>query len=126
MSMRQIITYIGEVHERLDALTKQIEALSKTIKERSEPAASYTIKQWRGMHSLSEAQYYKLRREGRGPRLMSVGSEGVRISRQADLDWIAEREHDRVAMADKIERRNKGYSERATALHVKRKRKLTD
>ena len=55
-------------------------------------AASFKLKKFLARNDLSESQYHKLRRQGRGPRVMSVGSCGVRISRQAERDWIAARE----------------------------------
>ena len=65
-------------------------ALANAVRESE--VGSYTLQQFRTRHKLSESQYHKLRRQGRGPRVMSVGDCGVRISRQADLDWIAARE----------------------------------
>jgi hypothetical protein len=55
-------------------------------------AASFTLKKFLARNDLSESQYHKLRRQGRGPRVMSVGSCGVRISRRAERDWIESRE----------------------------------
>ena len=55
-------------------------------------AASFTIKKFRARHGLSERQYFKLKSEGRGPREMLIGNVGKRISRAAELDWIAARE----------------------------------
>jgi len=65
-------------------------ALADAVRESE--VGSYTLEQFRARHRLSESQYHKLRRQGRGPRVMSVGDCGVRISRQADLDWTAARE----------------------------------
>jgi hypothetical protein len=59
---------------------------------RESEAASFKLKKFLARNDLSESQYHKLRRQKRGPRVMSVGSCGVRISRQAELDWIAARE----------------------------------
>jgi hypothetical protein len=52
---------------------------------------------------MSEAQYHKLKRDGRGPRVMSTGSMGVRISRAAEADWImqCEREAEQRKVAAK-------------------------
>jgi hypothetical protein len=54
--------------------------------------SSYTLTEWRKRHNLSEGQYHKLRRQGRGPRTMSTGDIGVRISVEADRDWVRARE----------------------------------
>ena len=64
--------------------------LAKLVEDHD--AASFTIKRFRQRHGLSESQYHKLQREGRGPREMSVGVAGKRISRAAELAWIADRE----------------------------------
>jgi hypothetical protein len=72
-----------------DALTT-LAALTNAAREGE--TGSYTLNQFRARHKLSESQYHKLRRAGRGPRTMRTGSVGVRISREAELDWIAARE----------------------------------
>jgi hypothetical protein len=61
---------------------------------------SYTLEQFRTRHKLSESQYHKLRRQGRGPRVMSVGDCAVRISRQADLEWTVARETEAEAATE--------------------------
>jgi hypothetical protein len=86
------------------------EQLSDVLATLSRPAnaaresetASFTLKMFLARNQLSESQYHKLRRQGRGPRVMSVGSCGVRISRQAELDWIAAREIEAEAAAKEI------------------------
>jgi hypothetical protein len=62
-------------------------------------AGSYTIREFSARNRLSESQYHKLRREGRGPRLMSTGSVGKRISAQAEDDWVKAREAEAAAEA---------------------------
>ncbi|AZG75902.1 transcriptional regulator [Methylocystis rosea] len=36
---------------------------------------------------MSQSAYYELKRKGRGPREMRIGSKGVRISREAAQEW---------------------------------------
>jgi hypothetical protein len=68
-------------------------ALARLVKLADEgDAASFSITQFCKRHHLPESQYHKLRSEGRGPRTMRTGSVGVRISREAEADWIAARE----------------------------------
>jgi hypothetical protein len=81
---------IAELRDELRRVVQMLELL--VCVARKSEVGSYTIKQFRTRHKLSDSQYHKLRRQRRGPRVMSVGSVGVRISHQADLDWIAERE----------------------------------
>jgi hypothetical protein len=73
-------------------------ALANAVRESE--VGSYTLEQFRTRHKLSESQYHKLRRQGRGPRVMSVGDYGQRISLQADLDWTVEREAEAEAEAE--------------------------
>jgi hypothetical protein len=56
--------------------------------------ASFTIEEWSERHGISVSQYHKLRRTGRGPRTMASGDVGVRISRDADAEWILARERE--------------------------------
>ena len=60
---------------------------------------SFTLKEFQRRHHLSESQFFKLCREGQGPRLMRVGAVGKRVSREADRDWIAAREQEAKAAA---------------------------
>jgi hypothetical protein len=82
-----------DIAELRDELRRVGEMLAFLVNAASEgEAGSYTLKQFLARHRLPESQYHKLRRTGRGPRTMRTGSVGVRISHQAELDWIAERE----------------------------------
>jgi hypothetical protein len=78
----------GQLSDVLATLAALVNAARESERER----ASFTLKEFRARHRLPESQYHKLRRQGRGPRVMNVG--GVRISREAERDWIAERETD--------------------------------
>lgn len=81
---------IAALKRQLSDVLAAIVGLANAASE-GEPA-SFTVKIFLARNHLSESQYHKLRRQGRGPRVMSVGSCGVRISRHAELDWIAARE----------------------------------
>jgi hypothetical protein len=88
---------IAEVKALLTTMVEALGVLSKAITE-PEPA-SFTIAEFRKRHRLSESQYHKLKREGRGPRTMATGSVGVRISREADAAWVREREEEAAEAA---------------------------
>jgi hypothetical protein len=82
-----------DIAELRDELRLVVQLLAILVNAASEgEAASFKLKKFLTRNDLSDSQYHKLRRQGRGPRVMSVGSCGVRISRQAELDWIAARE----------------------------------
>lgn len=55
------------------------------------PAAWYTIRTFCEAHKLSQAMYFKLKGEGRGPREIAVGSRRF-ITFEAAADWRAARE----------------------------------
>jgi hypothetical protein len=80
----------AELRDELRRVVQMLELLVWVA--RGGEATSFTLKNFLARNHLSESQYHKLRRQGRGPRVMSVGSCGVRISRQAELDWIVARE----------------------------------
>src|SRR6516164_8957731 len=91
-SVKQNIATL-DIAELRDELRRVGEMLAILVNAASEgEAASFKLKKFLARNHLSESQYHKLRRQGRGPRVMSVGSCGVRISRHAELDWIAARE----------------------------------
>jgi hypothetical protein len=81
---------IAALRRQLSDVLATLAALANAARESE--TASFTLKKFLARNQLSESQYHKLRRQGRGPRLMSVGSCGVRISRRAERDWIAARE----------------------------------
>ena len=88
---------IAELRDELHRVGEMLAFLVNAAREGE--AGSYTLKQFLARHKLSESQYHKLRRTGRGPCTMRTGSVGVRISRQAELDWIAAREQEAEAAA---------------------------
>jgi hypothetical protein len=91
---------IAELRDELRRVVQMLAALAKAASEGER--SSFTLKEFQRRHNLSESQFFKLCREGHGPRLMSVGSVGKRVSREADRDWIAAREIEAEAGARKI------------------------
>jgi hypothetical protein len=86
---------IAALREQLGDISTKLDALAKAVGEADR--GSFTIKEFLRRNHLSETAYHTLRREGRGPRTMATGNVGVRISRQAELDWIKEREDEAAA-----------------------------
>jgi hypothetical protein len=52
---------------------------------------SWTIDEFCERNGISRSLYYKLQRQGLGPRTWGAGTH-QRISDQAETDWIAQRE----------------------------------
>jgi hypothetical protein len=91
---QNIAAEIAALKERLIAtLAPLVNAVS--VGERG----SYTLKEFQRRHNLSESQFFKLCREGKGPRFMATGSVGKRVSPEAERDWIAAREAEAEAAA---------------------------
>jgi hypothetical protein len=80
----------------LAELKNQLGQVSRALAKLAENGerASYTITEWRARHNISESQYHKLRRKKRGPRTMLTGDAGLRISVEADREWVRDRENE--------------------------------
>jgi hypothetical protein len=90
---------------------------------------SKTITEWCEMRHYSKTKYFKMRKEGRGPRELRV--EGtVRITPESDADWVREHEAPTGAEARLVERerqarirqtRNAGRAAAASPKHVSKR-----
>jgi hypothetical protein len=89
---------IAALKRQLSEVLATLVVLAKAASEGER--GSFTLKEFQRRHNLSESQFFKLCREGRGPRAMSVGSVGKRVSREAERDWIAAREIEAEAAAE--------------------------
>jgi hypothetical protein len=69
--------------------------------------ATYTIATFCVAHDLSESFYFKLRKQGLGPRETKVGGR-VFISFEAAAAWRAEREAETAAVASTAAERGNG------------------
>jgi hypothetical protein len=94
---KKLAADIEELKTQLAAVVATLGVLVNAINEPE--AGSFTIRQFCKRHRISESQYHKLRREGRGPRTMATGSVGVRISHEADAAWVREREEEAAEAA---------------------------
>jgi hypothetical protein len=75
-----------------DTMARQDEALEDDLPPPiPPPSQAYTIKQFCAAFGISEDFFYKLRRQGQGPRLMKVGTRTL-ISLAAADEWRIERE----------------------------------
>ncbi len=55
------------------------------------PRGAFTVAQFCEAHSFTKVLFYKLLKEGRGPRIMKVGTRTL-ISVEAAADWRREME----------------------------------
>lgn len=54
--------------------------------QRDAPRGAFTVQQFCEAHSFTKVLFYKLLKEGRGPRIMKVGTRTL-ISVEAAADW---------------------------------------
>jgi hypothetical protein len=87
----QIFSLAGDIAEVKSQLRLVLETLGRLD---GGGRSSFTLAEWRKRHGLSESQHHKLRRQGRGPRTMRTGDVGVRVSVEADREWVRERERE--------------------------------
>jgi predicted DNA-binding transcriptional regulator AlpA len=58
----------------------------------------FTIDEWCQKNRLSRSTFYKLKKVGKAPRLAKV-LEAVRITEEADKEWVKAREAEAMAAA---------------------------
>jgi predicted DNA-binding transcriptional regulator AlpA len=56
------------------------------------PRLALSIREFCSFHSISEAFYYKLKKQGNGPREMKLGKRTL-VSQEAASEWRREREN---------------------------------
>jgi hypothetical protein len=59
--------------------------------------ASKSIEEWARSHGFSRGFFYLLKKRGIAPRIFNVGA-AVRISDEADAEWVRQREAEAVPM----------------------------
>jgi len=48
---------------------------------------SYTVEEFCEMHRISKALFYKLRREGNGPKVLKIGTRTI-ITSEYNAEWV--------------------------------------
>jgi hypothetical protein len=86
-------------------------AFRKRSKHRK-PGDSDTIPSFCESEAISQSTYFKLKRQGRGPREIELDGRII-ISPQAKADWRAEREAETAAKRER-EKREAGQQREAT------------
>lgn len=62
------------------------------------PRDAYSVKEFCESHNITKVLFYKLLKEGRGPRIMKAGTRTL-ISAEAAADWRHQCEEGAVLMA---------------------------
>jgi predicted DNA-binding transcriptional regulator AlpA len=69
--------------------------------QKTRKAREGSIDQFCAEFGISRGTFYNLKRSGKAPRTMKVGTRTV-ISEQAKQDWVHEREKETAAQASKL------------------------
>jgi predicted DNA-binding transcriptional regulator AlpA len=83
-----------------------------------ENRTAYKVPEFCDANGISQSKYYELKRAGRGPREMRIGSKGVRISKEASEEWRRRMEEiaaEEIAAAEEI------VAAESASSHVKEK-----
>jgi excisionase family DNA binding protein len=51
-----------------------------------------TVRQFCERNSISRSHFYALLKRGEGPKVITIGLRGMRVSRSAELEWRAARQ----------------------------------
>ena len=65
--------------------------MARKRKRSDNPSDLYTIEDFCERNRISEAMYFKLKRQGHAPREMKLGKK-ILITPEAEADWRRERE----------------------------------
>jgi predicted DNA-binding transcriptional regulator AlpA len=87
---QDLFTLAADIAALKQQLSRVTDALARLAE--GDRRVSLTIAEWCARHGLSESQYHKLRKQNRAPRALKIGSAGLRISIEADADWVRDRE----------------------------------
>jgi predicted DNA-binding transcriptional regulator AlpA len=81
--------------------------------------AIYLVEQFCERNQISKSTWFKMKREGTGPRTISIGRE-VRISAAAEKEWRARKEQESMGAKERLAyKRRVKLSKRAAAAAVK-------
>jgi hypothetical protein len=80
------LVQIRDIAKQLAALNRRVNTLLKRFDEYVPTAGDLKIAEWCARHRISRAEYYNLRKLGKGPRTIEV--EGIiRITPEGDREW---------------------------------------
>jgi hypothetical protein len=111
------------------AFTAALETIIKTLDKQPprEPDA-YTVREFCQAHRISISTYHKLRKQGRGPRIIQPGAQ-ARITREAAAAWREQMEAEASGEAAQLERARRveaakkaGKKAGESELHVSKKK----
>jgi len=83
------------------------------IEQLPQSAVSYTVNGFCALHRISRWKFFQMRAEGIGPRELAVGRT-IRISAQANIDWVKAREGPSGTAARLLERERKARAKAAS------------
>jgi hypothetical protein len=85
---------LAGLHTELRDIAAKLELLAQLAKMAvaASERKSKTIKELCAKHGFSESSFFKMCREGRGPKMIAIGTAGRRITPEAEDAWLRELE----------------------------------
>ena len=94
-SLKEIAASIADVKTQIADLALIVASLKKS--DAPDDLVSFSIERFCKRNGISKRQYFKMQRQGIGPHTLKIGGrKGIRISLEAERDWIREREAERA------------------------------
>jgi hypothetical protein len=88
---------LGSLEKKIDELMKQMREMRDLVKPQ-EKERDPSIAGFCERHGISRSQYLNLRRAGKGPRETVIGKGRVRITEDAEAQWIKAQEAEAVVI----------------------------
>jgi hypothetical protein len=82
-----------DLSSEVAALKRQVAQLLRLLGQTDLCGQALSISQFCVRNNISRSFFYKLKKHGKGPRIMEVDGRRM-ISPEAERDWRVEREHD--------------------------------
>src|SRR5262245_60468761 len=83
------------------ALKRQVAQLLRLLGQTDASGQALSISQFCARNNISRSFFYKLKKNGKAPRIMEVDGRRI-ISPEAERDWRVERERDGVEAAGRV------------------------
>lgn len=85
---------LAGLHAELRDIAAKLELLAQLAKTAvaASERKSKTIKELCAKHGFSESSFFKMCRQGKGPKMIAIGTVGRRITPEAEDAWLRELE----------------------------------
>jgi predicted DNA-binding transcriptional regulator AlpA len=90
-----------DLSSEVAALKRQVAQLLRLLGQTDAYNQALSISQFCARNNISRSFFYKLKKNGKAPRIMEVAGRRI-ISPEAERDWRVERERDAIEAAGRV------------------------